>query len=360
MSNDPRDLSGAKLRSALLHIGRDLELRSELVAWLHAAEKRLNHNGAVRDDVTGPIVDALHHEDDAYEKTLADGTQIGYLYRTKIARDFLMSERAHPTHVWEPQTTRLLVHFINGTSGDALVGGAYCGDQAVLMAKAMSSPNRKVHCFEPNAVQSAVLAGNARRNDLTNLVICTQGLWDEAGLNLRLEGYDSFANSTVTGPDAETVEGTVETETIDAYVDRQGCTLSLIMLDIEGGELRALQGAQHVLASQKPVVVFEVHRDYVDWSSGLEKTPIASLLTAHGYRVFALRDFNGNQEMGDRKIELIPADAVYLEGPPHGFNMVALPDSQRWDNDLFRTVRDVSPKLLWHKSPRLHHPSEDQ
>jgi hypothetical protein len=60
--------------------------------------------------------------------------------------------------------------------------------------------------------------------------------------------------------------------------------------------------------------------------------------------------------MHGRSIELIPADKVYLEGPPHGFNMLAVPPGGLLDTPLFRVVENVSPKLLRHKSPALHHP----
>ena len=107
MSNDPRDLDGQRLRQAMHRLGRDSTLRAAMLDLLRDAEGRLSYEGAVRDDVTGPIVDALHGDDDRYEKTLADGTRFAFLFRTKIARDFLMSEQEHPSHVWEPQTTRL-------------------------------------------------------------------------------------------------------------------------------------------------------------------------------------------------------------------------------------------------------------
>ena len=56
-------------------------------------------------------------------------------------------------------------------------------------------------------------------------------------------------------------------------------------------------------------------------------------------------------------MELIPADAVHLEGPPHGFNMVAVKDASVFDNAGYTILRDVSPKLLRHKDPALHHPA---
>ena len=137
MSNDPRDLDGQRLRSAMHRLGRDPALRAAMLALLKRAEGSLDYRGPVRDDVTGPIADALHGDDDRYQKTLADGTQFRFLFRTKIARDFLMSETEHPTHVWEPQTTRLLLELSRGLAGDVVVGGAYFGDQAILVARSV-------------------------------------------------------------------------------------------------------------------------------------------------------------------------------------------------------------------------------
>ena len=71
-----------------------------------------------------------------------------------------------------------------------------------------------------------------------------------------------------------------------------------------------------------------------------------------------MRDFNSNVDMRGKPVELIPAAEVYLEGPPHGFNMVAVKDPSRFDGAGYKIVRQVSPKLLRHKDPALHHPTD--
>ena len=148
--------------------------------------------------------------------------------------------------------------------------------------------------------------------------------------------------------------------TIADYLKAAGVdVLDLIVLDIEGAELGALKGAEPFLnqpAGQAPDILFEVHRHYVDWSNGLAETEIVRLLTDRGYTVFALRDFNSNYDLAGRPVELIPVDAVYLEGPPHGFNMVAVKDPSVFGGPGYSIVRDVSPKYLRHKDPKLHHP----
>lgn len=354
MSNDPRDRDGQKLKQALFHLGRHAGLRGELIQWLKKTEHTFSYSGSVRDDITGPIIDALHTDDDMYEKSLSDGTRYEFLYRTKIARDFLLARLEEPTHVWEPQTTRLLRHLAEQSGGDVLIGGAYFGDHAILLGKQLVSAGRRVHCFEPNQAQSAMLVRNARINNLPNLQIQKLGLWDQSSQHLKLDGFDSFANAIV----ASSEEDGFQTTCIDDYCEAQQVHLGVIMLDIEGAELRAVQGASRVLKHDRPAIVFEVHRDYVDWTNGLEKTPICMLLSALDYQIYAVRDFNSNQEMGERLIELVPMHRVYLEGPPHGFNMVAVPSIDWIAGPLFRVVPNVSPKLLKHRSPELHHPLE--
>jgi FkbM family methyltransferase len=352
MTNDPRDLDGRRLQTAIHALGRDPFLRKELIDFLKLAERSLKCSGAVRDEITGPIVDALHDSQDIYEKSLADGTRFKFLFRTKIARDFLMADDEAPTHVWEPQTTKLMLKLAAICSGDVVVGGAYFGDQAILVAKSLMPLGRCVHCFEPNQDQAAMLEENIRINSLNNVRVNKIGLWSKSNVRLKLDGFDSFANAVEAGLD----EDSFPTITIDDYRSQQGVDIGLIQVDIEGAELGALQGAIGTLVAKQPNVVFEVHRDYVDWTGGLENTEICRLLLDLGYSVFAVRDFNTHHEMVGKPVELIPVATVYLDGPPHGFNMLAVKDVDILANSGFRIVAGVSPKLLAHKSPALHHP----
>ena len=350
-SNDPRDLDGKRLQQAMQTLGRDPALRARMIALLQASEGQIACDGSVRDDVVGPIIDALHLDTDQYEKVLADGTRFQFLYRTKIARDFLLSEVEHPTHVWEPQTTKLLLELGRDLEGDVVVGGAYFGDQAILVARQLTGRDLRVHCFEPNPQQAHMLQCNVDINHLNNVMVNLAGLWSHSGERMRLDGFDSFANM-VTAQDGSGFD----TVTIDDYAQQQGRRIGLIQLDIEGAELSALQGARQVLARDKPFVIFELHRTYVDWSNGLGATPLCHLFLDLGYTVFAVRDINSHREMPGQPIELVPLESVYLDGPPHGFNMLAVPDAARVQGSAFRIVDGVSPKLLPHKAAHLHHP----
>jgi sialic acid synthase SpsE len=78
-----------------------------------------------------------------------------------------------------------------------------------------------------------------------------------------------------------------------------------------------------------------------------------------GYSVYAVREFHQNIETKGMPVELTPVDRTYCEIPPHhGFNMLAVPSPELINNDLFRVVYDLSPKLLLHKKDPLFSPSK--
>ena len=60
--------------------------------------------------------------------------------------------------------------------------------------------------------------------------------------------------------------------------------------------------------------------------------------------------------MTGQTVEVVPVEGAYLDGPPHGFNMLALKDVRLIDFLGLRVVPGVSPKLIPEKDPRLHHP----
>jgi FkbM family methyltransferase len=346
-----------KAVQALSRIAGHDDWRAAFIRQLVAFEGQIQAPGVdVREELTGPLVDALFDDDQVVRKTLSSGVTFEFLYRSKIARDFVMSTPEAPDHAWEPQTSRILVD-LSRRAQQVVIGGAYFGDHAVLIAREVAKRGGTVHAFEPNGQQREMLTRNAELNGLTNIRPRPEGLWHDSTTNLKLVGYDSFASAEAAEEGADDAFRTV---TIADYlaatdVDR----LDLIVLDIEGAELGALRGAEPFLsqpAGQAPDILFEVHRHYVDWTNGLLDTDIARLLTGHGYTLFALRDFNSNYDLAGKPVELIPADAIHLDGPPHGFNMVAVKDASVFDGPGYAIVRDVSPKYLRHKDPALHHP----
>ena len=367
-----QNLVGLSLQGALQHkilealhtIGEHDNARNEIVLALKHIEDTvmLPINRSIREELTGPMADALFKNAGVLKKKLKDGTIFNFVYRSKIARDIILSPDDHPDHVFEPQTTKLFLHLAKGAK-HIVIGGAYAGDHAIVGAKVIAKNGGVVHGFEPSDEQRALLIRNAKENRVAkNVKAVGLGLWDKDKTTLELVGDDAFAHAVPLRGKAKKGAITFPATSIEAYAKKNRIeNIDLILMDIEGSELPALKGAVKFLeqpVGQAPDIIFEVHRYYVDWSKGLENAAIVKFLRKFGYHVYAVRDFQSNVPMAGCKIELIEPKHVYLKGPPHGFNMLAVKDPKTVKVSLFRMVKNVSPKLLLHKDPKLHAPQE--
>ncbi len=334
------------LAPALAAAGTDDLLRSALFDALRAAERRASDPRGFRDKVRAPLISALLQQVGTHTVELSTGLKFEVSTASRIEMALLLSSEDRPNHVWEPQTTKLLTTLARGCR-NVIVGGAYIGDHVIPMAQIAE----RVHAFEPMKQAHERLLRNIQLNAANNVRPHRIGLWDKSGELLKLDGDMALASSE-TSPN-----GDVPSLTIDDYVEREQIgSVGLIMLDTEGGEEKALIGASHVLATHSPHVVFEIHRSFVDWSNGLENTTVLRRLIDAGYTCYAVRDYHDNIPMHGRPIEVIPAATVYLEGPPHGFNMLATKDASLIERCEIKVVNGVSPKLLRDRDPSLYAP----
>ena len=361
MSDSLTTCDSTKVAETLSRAGRNDRLRESIFEVLRQAEKEADDNTTFRNEVRWPIVCALLREARMHRVFLESGLVIEVGLDSRIEEALLLSSSAHPDHVWEPQTTKLLVALGTNMS-HVIVGGAYIGDQVLLIAHAMQEGNTQgvLHAFEPMDYAFNRLLHHLEINGITNVWAHQLALWDESGVALSLEGPAALAFSIPVEDRQGDPLKVASSITIDDYVSsRELAPVGLIMLDTEGGEEKALVGASNLLSlpfPEAPHLVFEVHCDYVDWSTGLENTSIVNFLRSNGYTTFAIRDFHDNYSMAGKPIEIIPVDRVYLEGPPHGFNLLATKDHDLVRRMGLRVVENVSPKLLVFKDQALHHP----
>ena len=124
-----------------------------------------------------------------------------------------------------------------------LDGGAFIGDSSYDFIHYFNAAKHyKIYLWEPDPENSKqikrVLAGNHR------YVILPYALWDKR----ETLHFDSFGNGT----SSVSKEGgiSVQGESIDHI--HVGEKITFIKMDIEGAEIRALQGASHLIQEQKP------------------------------------------------------------------------------------------------------------
>ncbi len=359
----PADLGSDGAQGVLARAGQNERLREDIFESLRRAEAQADDASEFRNEVRLPIIRSILRGTRTHRVVLKNGLIFDVGLDSRIEEALLLSASAHPDHVWEPQTTKLLVA-LGAEARHVVVGGAYIGDQALLIARAMAERNLggAVHAFEPMQHPFDRLLHHLKINGIHNVWAHRLALWDKSNVPLSVEGALALASSLPVPEGKGGPRIAAQSITIDDYVELHRLpAVGLIMLDTEGGEEKALIGASKILARpfpESPHLVFEVHRNYVDWSVGLENTSIVNFVSSKGYAAFAIRDFHDNYSMAGMPIEIIPVDRVYLEGPPHGFNLLATKDPDLIRRLGLRVIENVSPKLLLHKDPSLHHPKD--
>jgi FkbM family methyltransferase len=143
--------------------------------------------------------------------------------------------------------------------------GANAGFYAMIAARAVG-PVGCVYAFEPTPTLAARLRDNAARNSLANVQVIEAAISAIDGeIGLGVDGPLSDSNSVRTDQAAETV--TVNSIRLDTFcADHR--PPSLMLIDIEGGEIEALEGGLQMIAQHRPVMMIEIHwlgQEFIDF-----------------------------------------------------------------------------------------------
>lgn len=171
--------------------------------------------------------------------------------------------------VHEPKVVEFIRHRCG--DGDIVQAGAFFGDHITALS-AQLPKNSTIWAFEPNPrsfflAQRTIALNNMRNVNLFNCV-----LDDKAGtVELVVEGVAGRqlgGLSHVVGSghvDDEKLGRTVlvDAMTLDEVVPMDR-TVSIIQLDVEGHEIKALSGARELISRCKPILILEFVKDTSD------------------------------------------------------------------------------------------------
>ena len=154
-----------------------------------------------------------------------------------------------------------------------------------------------VHAFEPSAHHFARLARNVELNHFENVVLNQKGLYDQPGEAILFlpsqagEMNNSGAASLYTCGTGETeqVSEAVSLVRLDDYIrDRSIERVDIIKIDIEGAEIKALEGARETIMRFRPLVFMELDLDNLA-RADRSADEVLELWKSLDYEVFIIR-----------------------------------------------------------------------
>ena len=157
--------------------------------------------------------------------------------------------------------------------GSVVDVGANLGNHTVFFALVMQRPT---HAFEISAKNRVALEANISGNGVDDLVTMHEfGLHSEDTTASISENYENMGQTRVVSFDADD-ESAVVLKRLDSVIPSSE-RIALIKVDVEGGELDVVKGAQAILERDKPVCLVEGHP-----GSGFED--LARFFGDHGFR----------------------------------------------------------------------------
>lgn len=214
---------------------------------------------------------------------LPNGLQIEIDARDYIGRAIL--ENGY----YEPETVNFLGLYLK-PGMTFLDIGANIGLHTLIGSSAVGSRG-EVHAFEPDPFLCDVVKRNLSLNNRENTIINNVAVARQDGTKpLFLSSAESFGTTSFLP--AENYSGlklSVVTTSIDAYVrSRHLRQVDLIKLDIEGGELEALEGARGVLKDYPEAVLIVEFCETTARRFGHTTEHLRLLLKGLGFKLFRL------------------------------------------------------------------------
>ncbi|MDR6901454.1 FkbM family methyltransferase [Rhizobium miluonense] len=185
---------------------------------------------------------------------------------------------------YEPEVTSVIENLLK--PGDIFVDvGANIGYFSLLGALLVGREGH-VYAVEPNDLNVKLLESSRKANSFENISVMQVGASTNIetlflnslagnGETARLGEFDIFATRTVAGLP------------LDVLLSSRRKAVSLIKIDVEGFEYRALQGAEKILSTDRPHIIFEFAAAGIDGISG---EGFLSWLTNKGYEFVPVSD----------------------------------------------------------------------
>lgn len=237
-------------------------------------------NDKARDFILWPLAHKLLPEDYSEIITLGNGIRM-WVYQDiyDMTNKTLMFLGEDKNFVYEPGTSGLFSRLVKEKK-TVLIAGGHLGYYALLAAKV--NPHADVYVFEPTKKMFDRLSKNIALNSFNNIYPEHKALSNIQG---EVEIVVDNGQSSLIKHEGNSTKKRemVEAVTIDSYFQDKETKPGMILLDVEGFEALALEGAQHILAL-KPDLILEVNSKMLG-KAGTSEALLYEMLSSKGYNV---------------------------------------------------------------------------
>ena len=182
---------------------------------------------------------------------------LGMPFVVPSAADSTVSKRIMATGRTEPQFTEMLRRII-APGSTVMDVGANIGYFTCVMAQGVGTSGRVI-AFEPFARPRRYLQHNIELNGFRSVCVDPRALADWTG-----PGYVTLPAYRLERDPADAVGDEVDVVPLDsAAADWDLSALDIVKVDIEGAELRALEGMRSSIARWAPALAIEVHPGFL-------------------------------------------------------------------------------------------------
>ncbi|WP_371504447.1 FkbM family methyltransferase [Nitrosopumilus adriaticus] len=197
--------------------------------------------------------------------------------------------------------------------GDIVIDvGANIGYYTLIFAQLVGNTG-KVIAFEPETKNFEILKKNIAINNLSN-VILEQKIVSNTKGKTKLFLADSGIVGHHTNPTKHNTDFIeVDSITLDDYLDENNLSkkINFLKIDVEGAEIKVLDGAKSILKNQDLKVFTEFNREVME-KLNMDPKKFLSILTDNGFKLF-LPNYKLNKIKETNVEELLTSDETILE-----------------------------------------------
>jgi len=175
--------------------------------------------------------------------------------------------------------------------------GANIGYYTLLAAKLVGERG-KVFAFEPEPSNYALLVKNIEVNGYSNVVPIRKAITDRTG-TIKLSLADDPSGHSIGQIDRAHARGVmmVDSVTLDEFLKQNITPIDVIKMDIEGAEMRALDGMENIIRQNPDLKIITEFCPFYMEKCGSSAATYFERLKSHGFKIYVIDEHRQCLEM---------------------------------------------------------------